>query len=174
MASVVRYCCRLVARAAQVAFVSCIAIKLLCGASKQFFGSKKQVRAEPSCWCAKKLHRCYRSANTNAAGQIIDWFILGNVYLPGNIQEQAYSINSLAGTPPGVNPGNFDYDQATICVVSSICTYSWIFNPSGSLPGDWTLTVSAETPLPAALPLFATGLAGLGLLGWRRKRKAVA
>jgi hypothetical protein len=31
-----------------------------------------------------------------------------------------------------------------------------------------------ETPLPAALPLFATGLAGLGLLGWRRKKKAVA
>ncbi len=27
------------------------------------------------------------------------------------------------------------------------------------------------TPLPAALPLFATGLAALGLLGWRRKRK---
>jgi hypothetical protein len=28
------------------------------------------------------------------------------------------------------------------------------------------------TPLPAALPLFATGLGALGLLGWRRKRKA--
>ena len=28
-------------------------------------------------------------------------------------------------------------------------------------------------PLPAALPLFATGLGALGLLGWRRKRKAV-
>jgi hypothetical protein len=27
------------------------------------------------------------------------------------------------------------------------------------------------TPLPAALPLFATGIGGLGLLGWRRKRK---
>ena len=27
-------------------------------------------------------------------------------------------------------------------------------------------------PLPATLPLFATGLAGLGLLGWRRKKKA--
>jgi hypothetical protein len=26
------------------------------------------------------------------------------------------------------------------------------------------------TPIPAALPLFATGLGGLGLLGWRRKR----
>jgi hypothetical protein len=28
------------------------------------------------------------------------------------------------------------------------------------------------TPIPAALPLFATGLGGLGLIGWRRKRKA--
>ena len=31
-----------------------------------------------------------------------------------------------------------------------------------------------ETPLPGALPLFATGLGMLGLLGWRRKRKAQA
>jgi uncharacterized protein (TIGR03118 family) len=31
-----------------------------------------------------------------------------------------------------------------------------------------------QTPIPAALPLFATGLAGLGLIGWRRKRKAQA
>ena len=29
-----------------------------------------------------------------------------------------------------------------------------------------------EIPLPAALPLFATGLGALGLLGWRRKRKS--
>ena len=31
---------------------------------------------------------------------------------------------------------------------------------------------TSETPLPAALPLFATGLGVLGLLGWRRKKKA--
>ena len=109
-----------------------------------------------ACWTGKppRFLYCHAlelefSANTNAAGQIIDWFILANVYLPGNIdqpgaiQAQAYSMNSLAGTPPGVNPGNFDYDQAAICVVSSICTYSWIINPSGSLPGDRTETVSA-------------------------------
>ena len=30
------------------------------------------------------------------------------------------------------------------------------------------------TPIPAALPLFATGLGVLGLLGWRRKRKQAA
>lgn len=28
------------------------------------------------------------------------------------------------------------------------------------------------TPLPGALPLFATGIASAGLLGWRRRRKA--
>ena len=39
------------------------------------------------------------------------------------------------------------------------------FNFAFSLDGN-------DTPLPAALPLFATGLGGLGLLGWRRKRKA--
>jgi uncharacterized protein (TIGR03118 family) len=32
--------------------------------------------------------------------------------------------------------------------------------------------IQVVTPIPAALPLFATGLAGLGLLGWRRKRAA--
>ena len=32
--------------------------------------------------------------------------------------------------------------------------------------GQWSVV-----PLPGALPLFITGLAMLGLLGWRRKRK---
>src|SRR5262245_9430205 len=34
-------------------------------------------------------------------------------------------------------------------------------------------TATAQTPLPAAFPLFAGGLGALGLLGWRRKKKAV-
>jgi hypothetical protein len=38
-----------------------------------------------------------------------------------------------------------------------------------------TITTHQDTtPLPAALPLFGTGLGALGLLGWRRKRKAQA
>jgi hypothetical protein len=36
------------------------------------------------------------------------------------------------------------------------------------------VTFANETPLPGALPLFATGLGALGLLGWRRKQAAIA
>ena len=39
-------------------------------------------------------------------------------------------------------------------------------------PQYQVLFTPVATPLPAALPLFATGLGALGLLGWRRKRKA--
>jgi hypothetical protein len=38
-----------------------------------------------------------------------------------------------------------------------------IFAPPGTV---------AATPVPAALPLFVTGLGALGLLGWRRKKRA--
>ena len=40
--------------------------------------------------------------------------------------------------------------------------------------GAVSLTPSTPTPSPATLPLFATGLSALGLLGWRRKPKAQA
>lgn len=55
------------------------------------------------------------------------------------------------------------------------------FLPSTAAPTDfrfegaWLTEFSPNpTPLPAALPLFATGLGALGLLGWRRKKKAGA
>lgn len=37
--------------------------------------------------------------------------------------------------------------------------------------GTYSITPS-EVPLPAALPLLAAGLGGLGLAGWRRKKVA--
>ena len=50
----------------------------------------------------------------------------------------------------------------------------------GSGQVDWDLvtldyeTPASPTPLPAALPLFASGLGAMGLFGWHRKRKNAA
>src|SRR5262249_629394 len=38
-------------------------------------------------------------------------------------------------------------------------------------PVSYSGTITA-TPIPAALPLFAGGLGALGMLGWRRKKRA--
>lgn len=40
---------------------------------------------------------------------------------------------------------------------------------------DWHgFTVGVPVPLPAALPLFGTGLAVLGMFGWRRRQRSAA
>jgi hypothetical protein len=55
-------------------------------------------------------------------------------------------------------------------------TYKWTWGTGADQ--SFTLEVGEAaviaTPLPATLPLSATGLGALGLLGWRRKRKGVA
>ena len=55
--------------------------------------------------------------------------------------------------------------------VLSVAADVQVFSPPSFLSG---VPGELATPLPAALPLFATGLSGLGLLGWRRKRKQAA
>ena len=66
------------------------------------------------------------------------------------------------------------YLDTTTLVVSSFISVGggWIFESADLI--IQSPAQIAETPLPAALPLFATGLGALGLLGWRRKRKAAA
>jgi hypothetical protein len=55
-----------------------------------------------------------------------------------------------------------------------IIQFGEVFQGSAYFVGGFFTSAVETTPLPAALPLFATGLGALGLLGWRRKRKAVA
>jgi hypothetical protein len=57
-----------------------------------------------------------------------------------------------------------------LSVPGSNFTQAFGINNKGQIVGD----VGGVTPLPAALPLFATGLSVLGLFGWFRKRKDVA
>jgi hypothetical protein len=47
------------------------------------------------------------------------------------------------------------------------------FMPGGSGTFSGTMTpITAETPIPATLPLFASGIGGLGYLTWRRRKRA--
>ena len=60
-----------------------------------------------------------------------------------------------------------DWSRIGTDIVGPVNGVTPTFNAAFSLDG-------VETPLPGALPLFATGLGALGLLGWRRKKKAAA
>jgi hypothetical protein len=53
-------------------------------------------------------------------------------------------------------------------------SYQGLDNVCVSSDGSCPFVSVSAVPLPAALPLFASGLGALGLLGWRRKRKAAA
>jgi hypothetical protein len=88
-------------------------------------------------------------------------FTLGlEVFPAGN---GPYDSGLISGVTPGP-PGSV----ASGCIVDPTpCNFAAI-----SFSG--TLTETSTTPLPTALPLFATGLGAVGLLGWRRKRKARA
>ncbi len=54
------------------------------------------------------------------------------------------------------------------------CQSAYIDTGSRAENGVWSISTVSSVPLPATLPLFATGLGALGLLGWRRKRKVQA
>ena len=92
---------------------------------------------------------------------------------------QSDCINWKTNSNGGNNPITLSFtngqliDTVTILLNDAI---DWAITPTISF--DWTgtsiITHQGETPLPAALPLFASGLGTLGLLGWRRKRKSAA
>ena len=48
--------------------------------------------------------------------------------------------------------------------------YAQLEGFAGSTAGYAGNISTAAIPVPAALPLFATALAGMGLLGWKRRR----
>jgi hypothetical protein len=78
-----------------------------------------------------------------------------------------YTVALLASVSSNPSVGGFD-------------TLSAFVDPQFIVPIGYSLEFSdgvgngATTPIPAALPLFLSGLGTMGLLGWRRKRKTQA
>lgn len=100
-------------------------------------------------------------------------FISGTFSGSGSYTDIMISFLITGGLLPGdtgSGTGSGSFDLTTGSITGS---YSGTISaPDDALPG--LAPLPAITPLPPALPLFATGLGALGLLGWRRKRKAVA
>jgi len=72
-------------------------------------------------------------------------------------------VSTLTGETVQGGGGNIAFNGSTLATPQIDLTYTFeIAGPNGS------------TPIPGALPLFATGLGALGLFGWRRKQKTAA
>jgi hypothetical protein len=89
------------------------------------------------------------------------------------------TYSNANGSIAGNGPHNPFLNQTAMFVISlmgitpstTITSATFSF---GTTAGINVAGVPSAVPLPGALSLFATGLGGLGLLGWRRKRKAQA
>jgi hypothetical protein len=88
-----------------------------------------------------------------------------------------YGSNTLGLLGTLLNTGTDENDH--LVLNDTFRFYSFLFDTSTTNPNNGNnvllaLVDGTEIPLPGALPLFATGLGLMGLLGWRRKRKDVA
>ncbi len=107
-------------------------------------------------------------------------YVLSNVAVSLNPPVVPVRSEDLYLNAPYPNPTYTVCDQAdTSCNASAANAMALIDliygvpNGASSIQLAWAGSYAyvAPTPLPAALPLFATGLGVMGLFGWRRKRK---
>jgi len=92
----------------------------------------------------------------------------------GNAFSDWVVISDTLGSPPLGAPDPSVVGITSLLVVPGEIGVNWqhvVVEGEVTLGGGTNLQA---TPLPAALPLFASGLGALGLFGWRRKRKASA
>lgn len=95
----------------------------------------------------------------------------GNTSHAGSFNFETSAVTSSTITIDITATGGNTWADAAAVLTANTDGWEAADNMAGT-PQD--LGYYSATPLPAALPLFFTGLGGLGLLGWRRKRQAQA
>jgi hypothetical protein len=96
-------------------------------------------------------------------------------FIPG-IQDLQQLVGTFAdaggmivGTPFGIGNGPLTLSAPLGAALLLLGTNDDVY---GDNTGSIQVSVTAETPLPAALLLFASVLGVAGLIGWRKKRRA--
>jgi Protein of unknown function (DUF642) len=108
----------------------------------------------------------------------------------GSAQRDGSVTSIVDATVNGSNVGAYQYTNLGSTVAWENFTFSFLSsgasttlgffngNTIGSLDGLDDVSVTdlgvSATPLPTAFPLFATGIAALGLFGWRKRRESAS
>ena len=126
--------------------------------------------------------------NTDTSSATITSIHVGTVlHTGGEFDDQATNVVIIGPNPSGDNPlvlapgGNFNikFSWDAVDNIKDNDVDFGLWQANFLLQGAVSLEVAFvhadlrvnDTPLHAALPLFATGFGALGLLGWRKKRK---
>jgi hypothetical protein len=103
-----------------------------------------------------------------------------NCYSDGAVQAYDSITQAIPTTTGALYTITFQLtDDGSLTTFSALSTNGDVTGTGGNgidllvYAGDST-PVPSNVPLPTALPLFASGLGALGLLGWRRKRNVPA
>ena len=133
--------------------------------AKVFTGEALVVEADGT---ISDVLQWYCSTGAGTCGTLTD---TNNMMHPASDRMVFYSLDSL-GALADVGVRSVSFGSTTPTVLELVDGSFDFHVPNGTNTYDG---LSAGTvPLPAALPLFAGGLGALGLLGWRRKRRAAA
>ncbi len=121
------------------------------------------------------------SSNSNATGVNANGsVVVGYSGINGGVQAFRWTaqtgMQSVADLliADGINLGGWDPKFAEALSPNGNIIVGFGIDPNENTEA-WIADIPiSSTPLPATLPLFAAGLGALGLLGWRRTRKAAA